>query len=150
MDFSVSDRELAEMRKWWAIYRDDAWGYGQALFKASVTLQVGEVLILVHVPAALYSLASLGLLKLNSLPDTHSEEIRIYDTSYTLFFRLENNLVEVGERFHTSVSATIDYESLLSGWRAFAERVRQFIVHEFPAVLQREDEIGDWFREPRN
>ena len=116
LEFYVGDDELADMRKWWPRYRDDAWGYGQALFNAPVTFRIGDVVLLDSVTAPLYSVAGLGLIGLDGLPETKTAELPIFGTSYQVEFLLEGDFVRVSERFHGTTSAIIEYDQLRLVW----------------------------------
>ena len=98
------------------------------------------------VTAPLYSVAGLGLIGLDGLPETKAAELPIWGTGYQVEFLLEDDCVRVSERYYGTTSAIIEYDQLRLVWRDFAECVRQFVVTEFPPVRERDDSIGEWFR----
>jgi hypothetical protein len=52
-------------------------------------------------------------------------------------------VTEVGE----GMSSTVDLVDLRASWRSFALDVREFIVKEFPDVLDEQNQVGVFFRD---
>lgn len=145
LDFRVDEERVAAMRRSWDNLRNESWAYGLALFDAPIFLKVSDVVLLNWIPAPLYSVASLGLARLQKLPTTSTTDVPFWGTSYRLLLRLKDRTAEITEEAN-DISVEATHEELLAAWSRFAERVRTFVVTEFPEVVQRTDHIGAWFR----
>lgn len=145
LDFRVTEQSRAEMQTAWSKLHRRDWAFGLALFATPVFLQIRETILIDWIRAPLYSFATLGLIRLESLQETGVGDVPIFGTDYRLRFTLSGEDVQVIETLSKRQAKARDAQ-LLIAWQQFANRVRDFIVEEFPDVLKREDEIGGWFR----
>jgi len=80
---------------------------------------------------------------LKNLPQTKTAII--HPPGMTLAFELSAGDREVRIIMGPERSMNAPYVELLQAWEAFAERVRNFLVTEFPE-LAAHPRVGDWFQ----
>jgi len=143
LEFRMNDYYREKMRAVDPLVHDAA-SFRHVILQAQVRLAIDGVQLLDWIGAPLFWMASVGIEVLRQLPATGYEEMIIPEGSYELTFQMNNGDVIVRE-VEEGRAATTTYGALREAWEAFAERVRTFLLGEFPTLV-RHPQVGAWFR----
>ena len=143
IDFQI-DRNALEEHGALRLTEESVGALSHLFLRMPITLVVGGVTILDRAEVPLIQMAYTALSVLKVLPKRGTDEVIIPGGSGLLLLMEGSDAVVT--YVHTGSTGRESYSEVLKAWQDFSDRVRSFLVNEFPDFREH-PQLGAWFRE---